>query len=269
MHYAEAGVSSIEKALCPFNKKLAKGVFSRETIQENPIENYEELFRQQSNLYGKCLALSQTGENSFALKFQNATLPFESYLDDSGNLVRSILEIQFTPMILLKKSKKQLKSNGLVFPFILLEIRRKFSVKQAAAPLSIGKSSAIFLIAALQEKIRTNKISENDFVLTNKKTKFSRFGILSAWPEGSSLTLSTLKNLVLVEGDGTAADLLLDFLGRNVVESLSKNLPPFLSQLELAQLMANKNLSAKTPREKILGYLPELKEPCRCSRGTF
>lgn len=42
-------------------------------------------------------------------------------------------------------------------------------------------------------------------------------GILQNWPKGAPLTLHTLAGLMISQSDNTAADTLLEILGRDVV----------------------------------------------------
>ena len=116
---------------------------------------------------------------------------------------------------------------------------------------AVGQVSGLYVLGALlKEKTPWDKVFR-----LREEAKSLPAGRLRGWPDGSPLTAHTLTALMVAEGDGTAADALIDGVGRRKVEgalgALGHSGPgkmiPFLKTSEMSRL--------RSGTERALQYL--------------
>lgn len=109
---------------------------------------------------------------------------------------------------------------------------------EAARPMAIGSAFKLFLLAEAARQVRASERKWSDVVPLSHRSFAS--GMLQSWPQGAPITLHSLAALMISISDNSAADTLLDALGREKVEALLPALGltapernrPFLSTLE-------------------------------------
>lgn len=89
----------------------------------------------------------------------------------------------------------------------------------ADIPFAIGSSFKLFLLAALAEDIVKGKRQWQEVVHLRSDCISLPSGMLQDWPIESPLTLHSLATIMLTRSDNTAADHLLQTLGRERVEA--------------------------------------------------
>lgn len=107
--------------------------------------------------------------------------------------------------------------------------------------LAVGSAFKLAILDALNQKIGKKKALWKKTVALQEKHLSLPSGKLQEWPVGSSLTLSTLANLMISISDNTATDMLLDWVGRDRIEKNVLHSRPFLSTREAFVLKAKNN----------------------------
>ncbi|HXT64904.1 MAG TPA: serine hydrolase [Pyrinomonadaceae bacterium] len=110
--------------------------------------------------------------------------------------------------------------------------------------LAIGSAFKLYILAELAREVDANQRKLSDVVTLNDHAVSLPSGVLQTWPSGSPLTLHTLATFMISISDNTAADQLLNILGRERVEAMlveTKHAQPdldkpFLSTLEMFKL---------------------------------
>jgi len=106
-----------------------------------------------------------------------------------------------------------------------------FSVR-STAKLSVGSSFKLFILKAIDNRIREGTLEWEDLVrLTQDCASFG--GIFNKWPLETPFTISCLVNAMIAASDNTATDMLIDVIGRDVLERLYATNRPFLKTREL------------------------------------
>lgn len=101
------------------------------------------------------------------------------------------------------------------------------------APLAVGSSFKLAVLAALQERVEAGERAWDEVVTLEAAWKSLPSGLLQDWPEGSALTLETLATLMISVSDNTATDALMHTLGREAVEAqLGERNRPLLTTRE-------------------------------------
>ncbi len=113
--------------------------------------------------------------------------------------------------------------------------------RDADLPLAVGSAFKLAILEGLRQKIEAKKARWSDVVKLEGKHKSLPSGSLHTWPEKAPLTLHTAASLMVSVSDNTATDLLLDYVGRDVVEKLAPGNAPFLSTREAFVLKAKAN----------------------------
>ena len=110
--------------------------------------------------------------------------------------------------------------------------------------LAIGSAFKLYVLAELAREVNANQRKLTDVVALNDAAVSLPSGVLQTWPSGSPVTLHTLATLMISISDNTAADQLLNVLGRERVEAMVAETKhaqpalnkPFLSTLEMFKL---------------------------------
>ena len=123
---------------------------------------------------------------------------------------------------------------------------RVLAAHEADRALGIGSSSKLAILATLLDAIAARRLRWEDLLHLEPRHASLPSGIMQTWPAGSPLTVHTAAVLLISMSDNTAADLLLDVLGRERVEGLLASTGvaahpmrlPFLSTRGLFRLVA-------------------------------
>ncbi len=104
-------------------------------------------------------------------------------------------------------------------------------------PMAVGSAFKLFVLKALNEKIKQKKARWDTVVKLNKNDFSLPSGFLQNWDDDTPLTLKTLANLMISISDNTATDTLISYLGRNYVEKfLPERIKPLLKTTEMFKL---------------------------------
>src|SRR4051812_26944505 len=117
--------------------------------------------------------------------------------------------------------------------------------RRAEAPMAVGSAFKLWVLAELSREVRAGERHWSDVVTLDRASLPS--SLLRRWPAGSPVTLHTLAALMISQSDNTAADRLVEVLGRERIERLLPTLGvraaardrPLLLTRELALLKAD------------------------------
>src|SRR5262249_44138944 len=103
----------------------------------------------------------------------------------------------------------------------------------ADEPLAVGSAFKLATLAALLADVETGKRTWAEAVELTRQLKSPFGGILSEWPERSPITIHSLAALMIAQSDNTAADVLLNIVGRASIERRAPHTRPFPSTREV------------------------------------
>jgi hypothetical protein len=246
-----ATVAIVQKALCPFQAKAARGLLSHDLLHQLPAEEVEAVFAERARLYGRCKKLEPLeGDEWRMLTAEGAALSLELKLDASGK----ILDFAFGPVDLKEDSIKKIEEFGRkVFPrfsHFVEEEGKEIASHQKELPLNVGKSAQLFLLTALEKRVEEGELRLDGAVALDADFFRLAFGPLKLWPAGTKLSIDSLKSFMMIENDTAAADLLLGVVGRERVEMEAPGLKPYLSFQETHALLSELAPASLPPRAK-------------------
>lgn len=110
-------------------------------------------------------------------------------------------------------------------------------------PLALASTFKLYVLAELFRQIEAGEIDPDAIYELREEDKSLPSGILQSWPAGTPITIATLANLMISISDNTAADILIDIVGRENIErdlelfGMKNDLNhPFLKTKELFKL---------------------------------
>lgn len=111
----------------------------------------------------------------------------------------------------------------------------------AEKPLAIASTFKLQVLAELQQQIETGQHSWDEVVELKPEWKSIPSGILQDWPAEAPFTLQTLASLMISISDNTAADVLIQVVGRDTLSQVSPRNQPFLTTQEVFTLKSPEN----------------------------
>ncbi|MEA3034263.1 MAG: hypothetical protein QOH04_14 [Sphingomonadales bacterium] len=117
--------------------------------------------------------------------------------------------------------------------------------RRAEEPMAVGSAFKLWVLAELSREVKAGERHWSDVVTLDRASLPS--SLLRTWPAGSPVTLHTLAALMISQSDNTAADRLVELLGREKIERLLPTLGvraaardrPLLLTREIALLKAD------------------------------
>jgi beta-lactamase class A len=136
-------------------------------------------------------------------------------------------------------------------------------------PLAVASGFKVAVILALEQAVRSRKLSWSDVVVLSDEQRSLPTGISQDWPAGLHVTLETAAVLAVSLSDNTMSDVLVSAVGRERVELLAPNSRPFLTTREAFVLKNPRNAeladrfvrSSVVDRRKLLAALQDEKLP--------
>lgn len=102
----------------------------------------------------------------------------------------------------------------------------------ADAPLAVGSTFKLSYLAALADAVKAGHLSWNQLVPLQAKWQALPTGVLQDWPTDEQVTLGTLASLMISLSDNTAADAVMDLVGRDAVQKYADSNDPILTPRE-------------------------------------
>jgi hypothetical protein len=123
--------------------------------------------------------------------------------------------------------------------------------RRAEEPMAVGSAFKLWVLAELSREVKAGSRHWSDVVTLDRPSLPS--SLLRSWPAGSPVTLHTLAALMISQSDNTAADRLVELLGREKIERLLPTLGvraaardrPLLLTREVAVLKADPALRGR------------------------
>lgn len=256
--FAASRAQQLAAAFCPFQPKAAKALIDHSLLHDTPLAAVADEFREKEKVYGGCRGVREQPDGKFEFRYAEALYSFAVDWSSGGKVLAFEAG---RPQILNDSYAKVAASAEKLFPGSSLYVEKAdaqlFGHNQQKA-MNVSHSAQLFLLAALEDQFQAKELRAEQVVRLSPRVKATALGALHYWREGSAVTLDALKNMVIAEGDQTAADLLLEALGAEVVERQGQSLEPFLSHREFAQLMSEK-LKVPAKRSELKGLLSSLR----------
>lgn len=237
--------------------------FTPEFLAQVPPAQIDTIIKQLSDALGKYQSL-RPDEPNFLVEFERGLVPAQIALDPQGRIAGLFFrppqpKVTLTPEQVIT----QLKSLPGQTSVLVTEDGKPKASLNADMPLAIGSAFKLAVLAALQEQIQAGTRKWSDTVPLRPEWKSLPSGTLQNTPNGTALSLEQYATQMISISDNTAADALLNIVGRGNVERLTARNRPFLSTREAFVLKnpANNDVLGRYRKADAAGraaLLPEL-----------
>ena len=254
--------------LAALEEEVLKEIFRTETedlesyfaasfLEQIPLDQIKGIVNQYGSVLGAVQAAEKT-ENGYSLNFEKGTAPAQISLNKEGKIIGlwfgnySLAEDNLDTILAeLKELPGELSVS------VIKNNQEKVFSYNEQKSMAVGSTFKLHVLKKLYDKIEESDKSWSDIVELKADNKSMPSGILQDWPAGTPLTLRALSNLMISQSDNTAADHLIDYIGRKEVEKdlRTENIPflktreffvlKFSNDLQLRERYLNSNLNKK------------------------
>jgi hypothetical protein len=257
-------LSVLKSAFCPFSSSNTKKLLDHEFLEHGGLSDIKSGLASNSAQFGKCLDIKEKEKNAYELVYQRASVPLDLVFDERAKIkvvffgMPRISDDSFEKVVQFLKDEKHNTSY-----LLQLENGKKISSHNDTQPLNISRSNLIFILDAAKRGIKENQLRKEDVVALKKKRAIKTFSVIQSWSDGTLISVDSLLNLMTTDRDVSAADLLIERIGRENIERLSNHLKPFLTFREYYLLLEleKKDLNTKQKIQAMIAAKKDLPPP--------
>ena len=272
---ALSGSAAVAQALTPqdalarlFNAPVVEGEFAPSFRSQVSVAQIKAAVAQYTQALGALRSVEAAPGGKFTLTFARGVAPAQVALNALGQ----VTGLWFGAPVLAGGLDAALKGfESLPGSVSILVTRDGQDLKAVGAdtPLAVGSAFKLAVLAALQDQAQAGKRAWSDVLPLPAANKSLPSGMLQNWPDGTPLTLATLATLMISISDNTAADTLLNLVGREAVERYAPHQGVMLATSEVFKLVAPENAAllakyraaSSADRRALLAVLDKLPLP--------
>lgn len=235
-----ASVVTPEEALARLftEPKIENDWFAESFAQAVPASKVEAIVGDIKKELGAYQRVENAGEH-FAIVFTKGKVPAKVTLDAH----RRIASLWFSPPQLTElRPREEIEADLVALPgkvsYLVLTDGAVIASREPDAPMAVGSAFKLAIVDAIREKIDAKRAQWSDVVRLESRHRSLPSGSLQTWPDKAPITLHSAAALMISVSDNTATDLLLDYVGRTVVEKRAPGNTPFMSTREAFALKA-------------------------------
>jgi beta-lactamase class A len=223
-----------------FQQEIDPDWFAPAFLAQVPFDQIDAIVVSFTGQFGPLVEVTGSG-GTLTTRFERAEMQTQITLDGDGR----IIGLLFGPAIPLGVDLNDMVNQIAALPgevsVLVLTDGEVAAGYQPELALGVGSAFKLAVLAALTDEIAAGPMAWDDVVALDPARRSHPSGILQGWPEGTPLTLATLANLMISISDNTAADMLLDVVGRERVEAEGPRNAPFLATGEMFRLKSQGN----------------------------
>lgn len=230
---AETFEMEILKKLFIFQKSQLRYLFSKSFLEQVSVDQIKSVIDEYSSKLGDLNTVEKT-EDGYLLIFENGTAPAQIEINDA-NMISSLW---FGSYSLVSDNSADILAefrelSGEVSVSVIKNNSEKIIAYRDQQKMAVGSAFKLHILKTLYREIENSKKNWDDIIEINEENRSLPSGILQDWPVGTPVTLKTLSTLMIFQSDNTAADHIIDYLGRDKIEAeFSEKNIPFLKTRE-------------------------------------
>jgi beta-lactamase class A len=199
------------------------------------------IVRQFATQLGDLKSVVPEGGNNYRLIFARGTDEASIALDADGRIVGLFFRAPAFAATNFDEALKAFQAlPGQVSVLVITNGVERGSI-HPDDPLAVGSTFKLAVINAVKKAVDDGRASWETVLRLQAARKSLPSGILQDWPDGAPLTLYSVAALAISQSDNTAADTLIEFVGRSNVEAWSRYNRPFLTTREAFVLKDPRN----------------------------
>jgi beta-lactamase class A len=218
----------------------AEAWFDEAFLTAVPEEQIAELITQLTTQLGALQAVEGEG-NPYTLVFDLGTIPATIQLDAEGRIETLFFESPTYAVTDIDEAVAMIGELPGEVSVLATKNGEEIAALNAETPLGVGSAYKLAVLKILRQQIEEGIHQWDEVVTLAPEWKAPPASLLRDWPDDSPITLHTLATLMISISDNTAADALLQIVGREEVETLTPNSRPLLTTQELFKLKSPEN----------------------------
>ncbi|NER45342.1 MAG: serine hydrolase [Symploca sp. SIO1A3] len=222
--------------------QLKQEWFAPSFLNQIPLAQLEQIIDNIKNTLGSYQEVEADGSDYLVI-FEQGSVPTKLVLDVNHQISGLLFQPPISKGISLKVAQEMFRALPGKISFLVLEDDSERVALKANQPLAVGSAFKLAVLKALRQQIDAGILAWDDVVELKEDSKSLPSGILQTWPDGSQLTVQTLATLMISVSDNTATDILINLVGRELIESFAPRNRPFLSTREAFVLKNPQNQS--------------------------
>lgn len=212
--------------------KVDAAWFTESFVEHVSTQKVDAIVAETKKELGAFSKIEKRGDPLYAV-MAKGRIPIKVTLDGQGR----IAGLWFSPPELDEpRSIEEIAAGLRALPgkvsFLVLTDGKEVVAHDADAPLAVGSAFKLAILDVLRARIEAKKAQWTDVIRLDPKKKSLPSGELHRWPDRAPLTLHTAAALMISQSDNTATDVLLDYVGRDAVETVAPGNTPFLTTRE-------------------------------------
>ncbi|NES20635.1 MAG: serine hydrolase [Symploca sp. SIO3E6] len=248
--------------------QLQKEWFAPSFLNQISLTQVEQIIENIENTLGSYQEVQVDGSD-YLIIFEQGSVPTKLVLDGNNQISGLLFQPPISQGMSLPIAKKMLRDLPGKVSFLVIEGNSKLADLRANQPLAVGSAFKLAVLKALKRQIDAGILSWDDVVKLEEEQKSLPSGMLQTWPDDSQLTVQTLATLMISVSDNTATDLLINLVGRDLIESFAPRNRPFLTTREAFVLKNPQNQSLlesyrqgdEVSRREVINQLPSYPLP--------
>ena len=210
-----------------------ESLFAASFLEQVSLNQIDAIVNQYGSALGAVESVEKT-EEGYSLKFEKGTAPAQINLDEEDKVVGlwfgnyTLAEDNLDTILAdLKELPGELSIS------VIKNNQEKVFSYHDQKKLAVGSTFKLHVLKKLYDQLEAADKNWSEVVELEERNKSLASGILQGWSSGTPLTLKSLSNLMISQSDNTATDHLIDYIGREKVETgLDDQNLPFLKSRE-------------------------------------
>jgi beta-lactamase class A len=181
----------------------------------------------------------------YRIRFAKALLFVDADFDRQLRLTSLRIVRQAPRIQSLNQGEKLVAGLGSKTALLIEKGSKDLVAVNADTPLAVGSAFKLSYINALADAVRSGRLSWSRIVPLQARWRALPTGILQSWPPGTPMTVETLAGLMISLSDNTAADAIMDLVGRAAIEKYAYSNDPILTPREYFVLSSDQEASLR------------------------
>ncbi|NER49535.1 MAG: serine hydrolase [Symploca sp. SIO1A3] len=248
--------------------QIQKEWFAPSFLNQISLTQVEQIIENIENTLGSYQEVQVDGSD-YLIVFEQGIVPTKLVLDSNNQISGLLFQAPISQGMSLKVAKEMFRSLPGKVSFLVLEDNSQLAALRTNQPLAVGSAFKLAVLKALKQQIDGGILAWDDVVKLEEEQKSLPSGMLQTWPDGSQLTVQTLATLMISVSDNTATDMLINVVGRDLIESFAPRNLPFLTTREAFVLKNPQNQSLleryrqgnEASRREVINQLPSYPLP--------
>lgn len=199
-------------------------------LQQIPLAQIQQVLTQISTGLGEVVSIKPTA-TGYAIKFTQGTVPAQVRLTADSKIAGLFFEPPLIP-IPLEEAIAILETSPYTTGLLVTQDGNDLATINPNMPIAVASAFKLAVLAALKQQIDAGILTWDTVVELQPGWKSLPSGMIQDWPDGSHITVDTLATLMVMISDNTAADALIQVLGRDAIEAIAPRNRPFLTTKE-------------------------------------